>query len=247
MELKNLIRAKLIKRYKRFLMKVKFKNQTITAYTPNTGTMKTLLDEENFVYLENSQNLKRKLKYTTKIIELVKKEKNNQKFFTMIDTHLANRIVEEWIKNKEIPELKKYQKIEREVKYGKNQKSRIDILLSHKNKKKTFIEIKNATLKLEKNTIAFPDAITERGKKHLEELILEIEQGNQAIVFFLVSRNDGKKFRVAKEIDEKFYETFLKAKKKGVQFLAYQIDFELKEKEGKYNFQLTRGPKIKII
>ncbi len=211
-----------------------------TAHTPNTGSMKTLLDEGNFVWVSESDNPKRKLKYTTEIIEF-QKRKNRRKIYCLVNTQRPNELVFEWIKNKKIPEIKNFSEIKREAKYGEN--SRIDILAEKKNGQKIFVEVKNATLKIEENVCAFPDAKTERGRKHLEELISEVEKGNQAFAFFMISRNDCDYFRVAKEIDEKFYETYQRAKKLGVKFLAYQIDFQ---KQGN-NFDLRLGKRVKIL
>lgn len=239
MQLNNLIKARFRKRWKRFLMEVKLESgEVVVAHTPNTGTMKTLLAEENFVYVEPNDNPKRKLKYTTQIIEFKNKK------FCLINTHLPNHLVREGIENKLVKELSDFSRVESEVKYGKDDRSRIDILLSHSDGIKTFIEIKNATLKVGDGVCAFPDAPTERGRKHLQELQAEIKKGNQAVGFFLVSRNDCHKFRIAKEIDPAFYEEYLKARKAGVEFLAYGIDFNFKSNN---TFSLQLGLPVKIM
>lgn len=239
MQLNNLIKSKFKKRWKRFLMEVELESgEVVVAHTPNTGTMKTLLAEGNFIYLEPNDNPKRKLKYTTQIIEFQNKK------FCLINTHLPNHLVREGIENKLVKELTDFSRVENEVKYGKDGRSRIDILLSHSNGSKTFIEIKNATLKVGDGICGFPDAPTERGRKHLQELQAEAKRGNRAIGFFLISRDDCHKFRVAKEIDPAFYEEYLRARKVGVEFLAYGIDFKLKSSN---TFSLQLGAPVKII
>ncbi len=239
MQLNNLIKARFRKRWKRFLMEVELESgEVVVAHTPNTGTMKTLLAEENFVYLEPNDNPKRKLKYTTQIIEFKNKK------FCLINTHLPNHLVREGIENKLVKELSDFNQVASEVKYGKDGCSRIDILLSHSDGIKTFIEIKNATLKVGDGVCAFPDAPTKRGRKHLQELQAEVRRGNRAVGFFLVSRNDCHKFRVAKEIDPAFYEEYLEARKVGVEFLAYEIDFNLKSNN---TFSLQLDSQVEII
>ena len=245
MQLKNLLKGKFIKRYKRFLMEVEVDGEVITAHTPNTGTMRTLLDKDNFVYLEDSCNPKRKLKYTTQVIEFAKSgNKSRGKKFCLINTHLPNKLVQEGIEQGRVKDLKDFIGIESEVKYGSEERSRIDILLSHKNKTKTYIEVKNATLKDTDGVCAFPDAQTTRGRKHLEELIREVKRGNRALGFFLVSRNDCDRFKVAERVDPEFYQTYQQARKKGVQFLAYTIDFRQKDNN---SLNLTLGRQIKIV
>ncbi len=257
MYLKNLIKAKFKQRYKRFFMEVGLAdNRTIIAYTPNTGSMKTLLDKENFIYVEKNNNPQRKLKYTAQIVEFGKtnfkqenlqekkgKAKKSKNKFCLINTHLPNYLVREGIEQGLVEELKNFDSIESEVKYGQRNASRIDILLNNHKGTKIFVEVKNATLKTEEGVCAFPDAPTKRGRKHLKELQREVKQGNLAIGFFLVARNDCDKFRVAREIDEKFYQAYLKAKENGVEFLAYGINFQINED----NFKMKLGKRIEIL
>ena len=268
MQLNNLIKARFRKRWKRFLMEVELESgEVVVAHTPNTGTMKTLLAEENFVYVEPNDNPKRKLKYTTQIIEFnnsflgsknswlergdFTKDKtkystkiSGDRKFCLINTHLPNHLVREGIENKLVKELSDFSQVDSEVKYGKDGCSRIDILLNHFDNSKTFIEIKNATLKVGDGVCAFPDAPTERGRKHLQELQAEVKKGNRAVGFFLVSRNDCHKFRIAKEIDPAFYEEYLEARKVGVEFLAYGIDFKLQPNN---TFSLQLDSQVEII
>ena len=147
---KSLIKGKLIKRYKRFFADVKLDNQQVTAHCPNTGSMKGLLEQGNDVYLLKNDDPKRKLKYTLQIIKAKKK-------LVGVNTHLANKIVYHALSNNLINELKNSEKIKPEVFF--NNETRFDFLIE-KNKKKSFIEVKNVTLFRDNKTAEFPDAIT---------------------------------------------------------------------------------------
>lgn len=151
--------------------------------------------------------------------------------------------MQEGIEKGLVEDLADFVGVEGEVKYGEGGHSRIDILLKYQDETKTFIEVKNTTLKVAEVVCAFPDARTERGKKHLEELVREVKKRNRAVVFFLVSRNDCSQFRVAREVDREFYETYRWAKKQGVKFLAYGIDFQ---QEGN-SLELSLGRRVEIV
>ena len=211
------ISGRLIKRYKRFFADVKLDSgKVVTAHCPNTGSMMGLLKEGNVVYLSKTDNEKRKLKYTLEIIKV-------QDACVGVNTHKANRIVEEGIFDKKISTLGKKYDFRREVKYGKN--SRIDFLITNKKDEEIFVEVKNVTLSKRKGIAEFPDAITERGSKHLLELIDVVKKNKRAIMLFLVQRNDCKKFRIAEEIDSIYKKNIMKAMKAGVEILCYSCSF----------------------
>ena len=214
----SLIKGKLIKRYKRFFVDIKVNNSIITAHCPNTGSMKGLLDEGNEVYLLSNNDPKRKLKYG---LEIIKSRKN----LVGVNTHLANRIVEHGLKNNLINELKNNDIIKPEVFF--NKETRFDFLLEKKGQK-TFVEVKNVTLFRNKDTAEFPDAPTARGIKHLLTLIDAIKKSYKTYLIFLVQIQNMKYFKIAKDIDEKYYKTYLIAKKAGVNFLAYRCDISSK-------------------
>ena len=216
---KSLIKGKLIRRYKRFFSDVKLNKKIITAHCPNTGSMKGLLDEGNEVYLLQNNNPKRKLKYG---LEIIKARKN----LVGVNTHMANHIVHHALKNNLIKELKNNKSIKSEVYY--NDETRFDFLLE-KNEKKIFLEVKNVTLFRNKNTAEFPDAVTSRGSKHLLTLIDAINKGYKGYLIFLVQIQNMKYFKIAKDIDEEYYNAYLKAKKAGVNFLAYRCDISSKK------------------
>ena len=215
---KSLIKGKLIKRYKRFFTDVKINRKIVTAHCPNTGSMRGLLDRGNEVYLLPNNDPKKKLKYG---LEIIKVGKN----LVGVNTHLANRIVKHGLENNLINELNNSELIKPEVFF--NKETRFDFLLE-KNKKKSFIEVKNVTLFRNKDTAEFPDAVTSRGSKHLLALIDAINKGYKSYLLFLVQIQNMKYFKIAKDIDEEYYKNYLIAKKAGVNFLAYRCDISSK-------------------
>ena len=216
---KSLIKGKLIKRYKRFFTDVQLGKEIVTAHCPNTGSMKGLLDEGNEVYLLPNNDPKRKLKYG---LEIIKSRKN----LVGVNTHMANRIVEHGLKNNLVNELKNNEIIKPEVFF--NKETRFDFLLQRKGQK-MFVEVKNVTLFRNKDTAEFPDAPTARGIKHLLTLIDAIKKSYKTYLIFLVQIQNMKYFKIAKDIDEEYYNSYLIAKKAGVNFLAYRCDISSKK------------------
>ena len=215
----SLIKGKLIKRYKRFFVDVKLKNEIVTAHCPNTGSMKGLLDEGNEVYLLKNSNPKRKLKYG---LEIIRAKKN----LVGVNTHMANKIVSHGLSNNLIKELENNDSIKPEVFF--NKETRFDFLIE-KNNQKSFVEVKNVTLFRGEKTAEFPDAITTRGSKHLITLIDAIKKGYKAYLIFLVQIQNMEKFKIAKDIDSEYYRNYLAAKKAGVNFLVYRCKINSKE------------------
>ena len=216
---KSLIKGKLVKRYKRFFTDIKVNKEILTAHCPNTGSMMGLLEENNDVWISESDNPKRKLKYTLEIIKV----KNN---LVGVNTHLANKIVGEGLKNNSFEEFKKLENVQSEVFY--NKETRFDFLVN-KNNKKIFIEVKNVTLIRNNNVSEFPDSPTSRGTKHLKTLVDASKKGFKTYVLFLVQIQNIKYFKIAKDIDNDYYENYLIAKKSGVQFLAYNCKIDPKK------------------
>ena len=155
----KLIPGEFIKRYKRFFVDIKIGNKIITAHCPNTGSMMGLLNKGNRVWVSVNDNPKRKLKYTLEIIE-------DQKSKVGINTHKANKIVFHGLKNNLIKNFQNINMIKSEAKFGSN--TRFDFLITQENKD-SFIEVKNVTLSRNRGLAEFPDAITSRGLKHLNE------------------------------------------------------------------------------
>ena len=226
---KSLIKGKLIKRYKRFFVDVKLNKEIVTAHCPNTGSMKGLLDEGNEVYLLKNDDPKRKLKYG---LEIIKAKKN----LVGVNTHMANKIVNHGLRNNLIKELKNNDNIKPEVFF--NKETRFDFFIEKK-KQKSFIEVKNVTLFRDEKTAEFPDAITSRGSKHLLTLIDAIKKGYKCYLIFLVQIENMEYFKIAKDIDSEYYDNYLKAKKAGINFLAYRCKISSKK--------IFIDKKIKII
>ena len=214
----KLISGLFIKRYKRFFVDIKLKNKIITAHCPNTGSMMGLLNKNSKVWVTKSLNPKRKLKYTLQIVE----DKNSK---VGVNTHLTNKIVLDALKKNLIKNFDKNIKITSEKVFGKN--TRFDFYLENNNGK-FFLEVKNVTLKRKKNTAEFPDSITSRGTKHLEELITAVQKGFKAYLLFVVQREDCNKFEIAKDIDEKYSKALNKAIKHNVKIICYDCKFSPK-------------------
>ena len=216
---KALIKGKLIKRYKRFFTDVKIGKEIITAHCPNTGSMKGLLDEGNEVYVSKNEDPKRKLKYT---LEIIKVNEN----LVGVNTHFANKIAFHGLSNNLVKEVADNDSIKPEVFFDKE--TRFDFLIERKDQK-SFLEVKNVTLFREKKIAEFPDAVTTRGSRHLLTLIDAIKKGYKSYLIFLVQIQNMEYFKIAKDIDNKYYENYLIAKKAGVNFLAYRCKVSSKK------------------
>ena len=224
---KKLLQGTLIKRYKRFFVDIKYKNKTITAHCPNSGSMMGLLNKGNNVWFSESDNPKRKLKYTLQIVVV-----NN--IPVGINTHLSNKIVLESLINKKIKNLIRFTNIKSEAKFSDN--TRFDFLISN-NKEKCFLEVKNVTLLRQDNIAEFPDAITSRGTKHLKELIKAKRKGYESYMLYLIQRDDCNFFKIANDIDEEYKNTFDEALNNGVKMLCY--DCKLNNEEIIINNQIN--------
>ena len=223
----RLLQGALIKRYKRFFIDIKYKNKIITAHCPNSGSMMGLLDRGNKAWFSLSDNPKRKLKYTLEMIEV-----KNRK--VGINTLLTNKIVLEALKHKKINSLNKFNHIKTESKFSDG--TRFDFLLSN-DKEKCFLEVKNVTLLRENKIAEFPDAITSRGTKHLNELCNAKKKGYQSYILYLIQRENCDSFKIARDIDEEYKIAFSKALKSGVKILCY--DCKLNSEEIKLNNQIN--------
>jgi len=223
----RLLQGALIKRYKRFFIDIKYKNKIITAHCPNSGSMMGLLDRGNKALFSLSDNPKRKLKYTLEMIEVKNKKVG-------INTLVTNKIVLEALKHKKINSLNKFNHIKTESKFSDG--TRFDFLLSN-DKEKCFLEVKNVTLLRENKIAEFPDAITSRGTKHLNELCNAKKKGYQSYILYLIQRENCNSFKIAKDIDEEYKIAFSKALKSGVKILCY--DCKLNSEEIKLNKQIN--------
>ena len=207
-----LIPGILIKRYKRFLADVALENgEEITAHVANTGSMMGLTHPGCEVWLSQTDNPKRKLKYSWELVR-------DGDGLVGINTMHPNKLVSEAIENQTIKELTGYCDLRREVKYGKN--SRIDIFLRDKARPDCYVEVKNVTLR-RANKAVFPDAVTTRGTKHLAELSNMVANGARAVMVYLVQREDCTSFGVASDIDPTYASAVKFSHECGVELICY--------------------------
>ncbi len=214
----KLISGLFIKRYKRFFVDVKIGNKVVTAHCPNTGSMYGLLGKNNKVWVSRSNNPNRKLKYTLEIIEINKSKVG-------VNTHSTNKIVHHALKNNLIKEFNSILEIKPETKFGIN--TRFDFMLICK-ENKTFIEVKNVTLSRKRKNAEFPDAITTRGLKHINELVKASKKKYKVYILFLIQRNDCKSFSIAEDIDPDYSSALTRAVKNNLNVLCYDCKFSSK-------------------
>jgi sugar fermentation stimulation protein A len=218
----ELIEGRLLKRYKRFLSDIELSTgELITAHCPNTGSMKRCQQDSARVWLSKSDNPKRKLAYTWELVEV------DEQYLACINTGYPNKLVGEAIANGIVTELVGYAEQKAEVKYG--EKSRIDWLLTGDDGRKCYVEVKNVTLLEEDGLGYFPDAVTDRGRKHLYELAKMVEEGHRAVMFFCVSHTGISSVTPAAHIDKKYAKAFVEVVEKGVEVIAYQVAIDSQE------------------
>jgi sugar fermentation stimulation protein A len=219
MKLPAMVFGTLIKRYKRFLADVELEDgSVITVHCPNTGRMTTCAEPGWRVALSDSQNPKRKYRYTWELV-------HNGDGWICVNTGRANEIAFEAVSNGTIPELAGYAEVIREQTFGN---SRFDLLL-RTDDDLCYVEVKSVTLLSADGYYAFPDAVTERGRKHLNELIEVINAGHRAAMLFVIPRSDGTTFRAAHEIDPNYADALKSAEAAGVEIHVWQADVSPEE------------------
>ena len=209
MEYKNTVKGIFKNRPNRFIANVIINGKEETVHVKNTGRCKELLVDGVTVILEESNNTNRKTKYS--LISVYKGEK-----LINMDSQSPNSVFSEAIVDGKIEEIGSVDFLKREVKYNN---SRFDIYYE-KNNKKGFIEVKGVTLE-ENGVVMFPDAPTERGIKHILELIEAKKEGYEVGIAFVVQMKNVKYFTPNKERDKKFYDALYKAYKEGVNIYVY--------------------------
>lgn len=221
MQFSSLKSATLIKRYKRFLADVVTpEGEEFTLHCANTGAMTGCATPGDTVWYSTSDNPKRKYPYSW---ELTQTQEGN---WICVNTIKANALVKEAIEKHVITELQGYDECVSEVKYG-TENSRIDLLLKSADKPLCYVEVKSVTLFNQQENAGqgyFPDAITERGQKHIRELQHIVEQGHRAVLFFAVLHSGIEHVSAASHIDKK-YATLLKgAQKAGLEIVCYKTE-----------------------
>jgi len=208
--IKQTVPALFVKRPNRFQGYVDYEGQTIMVHVPNTGRVKEILIPGTKVILRKEDNPNRKTAFS--LIAAYKGEA-----LINIDSQIPNKVVEEALLTGMIPELREYTDIKREKFYGK---SRFDFLLEKSDGKKYYLEVKGVTLESD-GIASFPDAPTERGTRHVEELISVKKEGHGAGVIFVLQMDHMKGFTPAYEQDPLFSAMLYRAKMEGVDLFAY--------------------------
>jgi len=214
-----LLSGTLLKRYKRFLADVELDNGTvITVHCPNTGRMTTCAEPGWRVALSDSHNPKRKYRFTWELV-------HNGQCWICVNTGRANEMAAEAVAGGIIPGLAGYAEVLREQKFGN---SRFDLLL-RTGEDLCYVEVKNVTLLADDGCYAFPDAVTERGRKHLNELVEVVRAGHRAAMLYVIPRSDGTTFRAATEVDPAYSTALTTAIKAGVEIYAWRANVSPEE------------------
>jgi sugar fermentation stimulation protein A len=209
--------GRLVRRYKRFLADIELTDGAlVTAHCANPGSMLGLADPGIRVWLSKSDNPNRKLAWSLEIVEV---DAGRGPALVGINTGHPNRLVEEAIGAGLIAEFVGYEGMRREVKYGRN--SRIDILLSQDGRPDCYVEVKNVHLVRLPGLAEFPDSVTARGTKHLDELADMVRGGARAAMMYLVQRGDTEQVAIARDIDPAYGAALDKAREAGVEVVAY--------------------------
>jgi sugar fermentation stimulation protein A len=208
----------LARRYKRFLADVVLDNgDMMTVHVANPGAMTGLDRAFSRIWISDSQNPLRKLQYSWELIEV---DFGNGPELVGVNTGNPNNLVAEILGTDLIPELRGYASIRREVKYGEN--SRVDFLLESPKLPACYLEIKNVHLMRSLGLAEFPDSVTERGAKHLDELAGMVALGARAIQLYIIQIPSADRFAVARDIDKNYAAAFDRARRRGVEMLAWR-------------------------
>lgn len=209
--------ATLLQRYKRFLADVRRPDGSeFTLHCPNTGSMTHCQGKGWRVWYTDSQNPKRKYACTWQLVE------DADGCLIGINSALANKLVAEALDKGIITELAGYSSLRTEVAYGER-RSRIDFLLSHDGREECYVEVKSLTLKTENGLGVFPDAVTTRGQKHLQELMAEVARGNRAVLLFCVQHTGVERVSAARGVDPEYARLIDEAVAQGVEVIAYGV------------------------
>ncbi len=212
-----LTRAVLLRRYKRFLADVHLDDgSVITAHTANTGAMTGCSEPGRPVWLSWHGGGARKYDYTLELVDM-------PSALVGVNTGVPNRLLYFAAEAGAVPEFPSGATVRREVRCGD---SRLDLMLHREGKADVMVEIKNCSL-VEDGTAYFPDAVTERGRKHLEELARLAHAGARAVLFILVQRGDARRFAPADHIDPEWGKTLRRVVKEGVEVVTYRADITL--------------------
>ena len=212
---RGLVAGRILQRYKRFLADVELEGgAVVTAHCTNTGTMKTCWEPGDPVLLERAANPDRKLPFTLLAVQ-------RQGAWVGVETGMPNRVVAEAARRDALPGLPGLREVRTEVRYG-TENSRIDVLARDAGGRSVYVEVKNTTLK-DGAWGLFPDAVTERGAKHLRELQAMVREGHRAAIAFFVQRGDVERFDAARELDPAYAAELDRAAAGGVEVLPLNV------------------------
>jgi sugar fermentation stimulation protein A len=210
--------GRLIRRYKRFLADVRLDTgETVTAHCPNSGRMIGCAEPGRPVYLSFHDSPKRKLRYTWELIDMPAS-------LVGVNTLVPNRLVALAAANGTVPEFQGDLTVQTEVVVAPH--TRLDLRLTDTQGRQTFVEVKNCTL-VEEGRALFPDAVTARGRKHLESLVELRRAGHRAVIFYLVQRMDAGCFSPADRIDPDYGRALRHSLDNGVEALVYDTAIDL--------------------
>lgn len=230
-----LVPGRLLRRYKRFLSDVELDaGAQVTAHCANPGSMLGLTEPGSRVWLAPARGPKRKLAYSWELVEA-------EGALVGVNAGRPNAIVAGALAEDQIPELAGYTRHRREVRYGR--RSRIDLLLEGGDRPPCYVEIKNVHLRRAAGLAEFPDSVTARGTRHLQELAEAAEAGARAVMVYLVQRGDCERFAVAADIDPAYARALDDALARGVEALCYacKVTPEAIELERRLPLDLRRG------
>ncbi len=217
-----LLEGRLVRRYKRFLADVELAGgEVVTVHCANPGSMLGLAEPGMLVLLSRSDRPGRKLPLSWELVEAPGCG------LVGINTALPNRLVEEAIREGRIPGLAGYDRVRREVAYGRQ--SRVDFLLEAEGRSDAFVEVKNVHFSRLARLAEFPDSVTARGARHLDELAEMVAAGHRAAMVYVVQRTDSATFAICRDLDPKYAAAFERARAAGVEILAYRCRISAEE------------------
>jgi sugar fermentation stimulation protein A len=215
--------AMLARRYKRFLADVMFDSgEMTTVHVSNPGAMTGLAKPYSRVWVSDSENPLRTLRYTWELVEV---DLGSGPELVGVNTIQPNQLVAEALQAGLIPELRDYPTVRREVKYGSN--SRADFVLEDGKRPTCYLEVKNVHLMRQPRLAEFPDCVTVRGAKHLDDLAAMAGRGARAVLLFVIQVPSADRFAVARDIDPAYAEAFDRAHSAGVEALAWRCRVNL--------------------
>lgn len=211
MKYENIVGGTFLDRPNRFIAYVEVDGKKETVHVKNTGRCRELLQQGNKVYLSIADNPNRKTKYD--LIAVEKRREEKEPLLVNMDSQIPNDVTEEWLGKGIL--FSKEARVRREVKYGN---SRFDFYIED-GERKAFLEVKGVTLE-EDGIASFPDAPTERGIKHIRELMQCLQEGYEAYILFVIQMKEITKFRPNDKTHPAFGEALREAQKAGVKIMA---------------------------